>query len=54
MKMDESEEYREKNSKGEVEGLGVAWWDKDAQGQRFVWCENDLPSDATFQRACEM
>jgi hypothetical protein len=38
------EEYREKNSKGEVEGLGIAWWDKDAQGQRFVWCENHLPS----------
>jgi hypothetical protein len=34
------EEYREKNEKGEVEGLGVAWWDAKAQGQRFVWCEN--------------
>jgi hypothetical protein len=38
------EEYREKNSKGEVEGLGVAWWDKDANGQRFVWCENGVPT----------
>ena len=38
------EEYREKNSKGEVEGLGVEWWDEDAQGRRFLWCENDLAS----------
>jgi Domain of unknown function (DUF4440) len=38
------EEYRERNSKGEVEGLGLAWWDREAQGRRFVWCENDLPS----------
>lgn len=38
------EEYLETNSKGEVEGLGVAWWDKDANGQRFVWCESGLPS----------
>jgi len=45
------EEYREKNSKGEVEGLGVAWWDKDAKGQRFVWCENDLPSGCYVSKA---
>lgn len=38
------EEYHEKNSNGEVEGLGVVWWDLQAKGQRFVWCENDLPS----------
>jgi hypothetical protein len=37
------EEYHEKNEKGEVEGLGVAWWDAKAQGQRFVWCENSNP-----------
>jgi Amidohydrolase family/Domain of unknown function (DUF4440) len=37
------EESREKNAKGDVEGLGVAWWDKQAQGQRFVWCENSNP-----------
>jgi imidazolonepropionase-like amidohydrolase/ketosteroid isomerase-like protein len=37
------EESREKNSKGEIEGLGVAWWDKKAQGQRFVWCDNSIP-----------
>jgi cytosine/adenosine deaminase-related metal-dependent hydrolase len=37
------EESREKNSKGEIEGLGIAWWDKKAQGQRFVWCDNSIP-----------
>ena len=37
------EEYHERNEKGEVEGLGVAWWDAKAQGQRFVWCENTNP-----------
>jgi ketosteroid isomerase-like protein len=37
------EEYHEKNDNGEVEGLGVAWWDAKAQGQRFVWCENTNP-----------
>jgi len=36
------EEYREKNEKGEVEGLGVAWWDAKAQVQRFVWCDNSI------------
>jgi uncharacterized protein DUF4440 len=45
------EEYREKNSKGELEGLGVAWWDKNAKGQRFVWCENDLPSGCYVSKA---
>ena len=37
------EEYHEKNGNGEVEGLGVAWWDAKAQGQRFVWCESTNP-----------
>jgi ketosteroid isomerase-like protein len=37
------EEYREKNSHGEVEGIAIAWWDKKAQGQRFVWCDNSIP-----------
>jgi hypothetical protein len=37
------EEYREKNEKGTVEGLGVAWWDAKAHGQRFVWCDNSNP-----------
>ena len=37
------EEYYERNDKGEVEGLGVAWWDAKAHGQRFVWCDNSNP-----------
>jgi len=37
------EEYREKNENGVVEGLGIAWWDAKAHGQRFVWCENSNP-----------
>src|SRR5581483_6038369 len=38
------EEYHERNANGETEGFGIAWWDEAAHGQRFVWCENDLPS----------
>jgi hypothetical protein len=34
------EEYREKSSEGEMQGLGTAWWDEQAHGQRFVWCDN--------------
>lgn len=37
------EEYHEKNVKGGYDGLGVAWWDSKAQGQRFVWCDNSNP-----------
>jgi len=37
------EKYREKNAHGEVEGVAIAWWDKKAQGQRFVWCDNSIP-----------
>lgn len=38
------EESREKNAKGDYEGLGVAWWDSKAQGQRFVWCDSNNPN----------
>lgn len=37
------EEYHEKNAKGDVEGFSIGWWDKNAGGQRFVWCANDVP-----------
>jgi hypothetical protein len=37
------EEYHEKNDKGDVDGLGVAWWDAKAHGQRFVWCDKSIP-----------
>ena len=42
------EEYREKNSKGEIVGLGVVWWDERVKGCRVLWCENTNPS------GCEM
>ena len=38
------------NAKGDIEGLGVAWWDKQAQGQRFVWCENSNPDGCYVSR----
>jgi len=37
------EEYRERNAHGKVEGVAITWWDKKAQGQRFVWCDNSIP-----------
>jgi len=37
------EEKHEKNAKGETEGFSIGWWDKEAGGQRFVWCANDVP-----------
>ena len=41
------EESSEKKAHGEVEGIAIAWWDKKAQGQRFVWCDNSNP-DACY------
>lgn len=38
------EEYHEKNANGDYQGLGVAWWDSEAQGQRFVWCDSSNPN----------
>jgi hypothetical protein len=38
------------NAKGDIECLGVAWWDKQAQGQRFVWCENSNPDGCYVSR----
>ncbi len=37
------EEKHEKNAHGETDGFSVGWWDAKAQGQRFVWCANDVP-----------
>jgi ketosteroid isomerase-like protein len=34
------EESHEQNPKGPIDGLGVAWWDAQDQGQRFLWCES--------------
>ena len=37
------EESSEKNTKENMAGLAIAWWDAKAQGQRFVWCDNGNP-----------
>ena len=37
------EEEHEKNTHGETDGFSVGWWDAKAEGQRFVWCANDVP-----------
>lgn len=42
------EEYREKNRKGEISGLGVAWWDDKIAGIRVLWCENSNPSGCSL------
>jgi len=34
------EEYREKNSKGEISGLGVAWWDAKLGAYHVLWCDS--------------
>ena len=34
------EEFQETGALGEISGLGTAWWDAGAQGQRFVWCDS--------------
>jgi hypothetical protein len=35
------EELHEKNPSGELDGFAVGWWDEKAQGQRYVWCDNN-------------
>jgi len=37
------EEEHWRNPRGEFDGFSVGWWDSKAQGQRFVWCANDVP-----------
>jgi uncharacterized protein (TIGR02246 family) len=38
------EEEHWRNPRGEFDGFSVGWWDSKAQGQRFVWCANDVPA----------
>jgi len=33
-----------KETMGEISGLGVGWWDQQAQGYRAVWCDSENPS----------
>ena len=34
------EEYHSTGDEGELSGLGVAWWDKDAQRYQVTWCDS--------------
>jgi len=38
------EEIHLKQTTGEISGLGVGWWDQQAQGYRAVWCDSENPS----------
>jgi hypothetical protein len=35
------EEYFEENAKGGFREFTIAWWDEQAQGQRFLACDNE-------------
>ena len=38
------EEYHSTGDEGEQFGLGVIWWDKDAQRYSITWCDNGNPA----------
>jgi len=38
------EEYRSHTPSGQVSGLGLIWWDAQAQRYQALWCESDLPA----------
>ena len=42
------EEYREHNSKGEIQGLGVAWWDASLNAYHVLWYESTDPAGCTI------
>ncbi|HTO86131.1 MAG TPA: hypothetical protein VMR54_01200 [Thermoanaerobaculia bacterium] len=44
------EEYEEEGAAGEFHGLGVAWWDEKAQGQRFIWCASHDPGGCQLSK----
>ena len=37
------EEVQLKEATGEISGLGVAWWDENAQAYRALWCDSVNP-----------
>jgi len=37
------EEIHLKEPSGGISGLGVGWWDQQAQGYRAVWCDSENP-----------
>jgi hypothetical protein len=34
------EDYHSTGDEGEISGLGVAWWDNNAQRYQVTWCDN--------------
>jgi hypothetical protein len=38
------EEYHSTGGEGEINGLGVAWWDKSAGRFQVLWCDNGEPA----------
>jgi hypothetical protein len=37
------EDYHSTGDEGEISGLGVVWWDNDAQRYQVLWCDNGSP-----------
>lgn len=44
------EEYHSTGDEGEISGLGVAWWDKDAQRYQVTWCPSSNPQGCTAMK----
>ena len=44
------EEYHSTGDEGELSGLGVAWWDKDAQRYQVTWCDSTDPAGCTVMK----
>jgi hypothetical protein len=42
------EEYREHNTRGEIQGLGVLWWDASVNAYHVLWCENTDPAGCSI------
>jgi hypothetical protein len=45
------EEYHEQGPAGNTEGFAIAWWDQQAQGQRFVWCDSTSPKSCSLSKS---
>jgi hypothetical protein len=45
------EEYHESGVMGEIEAVGTLWWDTEAGGRRFLWCENANPKGCDVSKA---
>jgi hypothetical protein len=37
------EDYHSTGDEGEISGLGVVWWDNDAERYQVLWCDNGSP-----------